>query len=242
MTTEGADADTAGERLAKRVAAQAGCSRSEAERYIAGGFVTVDGRVVEEPAFRVRGETVRLAPGATLAPQPAVTLLLHKPAGATVDAVLPTLAQRWSGDRSGIAPLSRHFARLHEHLPVPAEASGLVVLTQDGRIARRLDEDAALIEQECIVEVSGDAGPDALARLCHGLVLAGRALPPIKVSWQSEHRLRFALRDIRPDEVPAMCRAVGLRVQALRRIRIGRVPLAALPVGQWRYLAAHEHF
>ena len=84
--------------------------------------------------------------------------------------------------------------------------------------------------------------PGGLQRLCHGLSFNGRPLPPIKVSWQSERRLRFALKGIRPGQVGAMCEAVGLTVTGLRRIRIGSLPLARLPEGQWRILQPWERF
>ncbi|MBP7564995.1 MAG: RNA-binding protein [Burkholderiaceae bacterium] len=241
MTTEPAD-DTGGERLAKRVAALARCSRSEAERYIEGGYVLVDGQVIDEPAFRVREETVALAPDATLLPQPPVTLVLHKPAGVPLEDVPLSIDTRWPGDPMRLAPLRRHFRNLYCAAPLPPRGSGLVVFTQDNRIARRLEEDAAFIEQECIVDVRGELSPEGLALLNHGLVLRGRELPPAKVSWQSENRLRFALKGIAPAQVPAMCHAVGIELLGLRRIRLGRVPMAALPVGQWRYLQPRERF
>ena len=117
-----------------------------------------------------------------------------------------------------------------------------MVYTQDKRIARKLAEDIESLEQECIVEVKGNIAPNGLQRLRHGLSFNGRPLPPIKVSWQSETKLRFALNGIRPGQIPAMCDAVGLTVVALKRIRIGRVPLAKVPEGQWRYLQPWERF
>ena len=126
--------------------------------------------------------------------------------------------------------------------PLPAEAGGLVVYTQDRRVARHFAEGAATLEHECLAEVAGSIAPGGLQRLCHGLVLDGQALPPIKVSWQSERRLRFALKGVRPEQVGAMCAAVGLALTALQRIRIGRLPLAKLPAGQWRYAAPWERF
>ncbi len=117
-----------------------------------------------------------------------------------------------------------------------------MVYTQDKRIARKLAEDIESLEQECIVEVKGNIAPNGLQRLCHGLTFNGRPLPPIKVSWQNETKLRFALKGIRPGQIPAMCEAVGLTVVGIKRIRIGRVPLAKVPEGQWRYLQPWEKF
>jgi 23S rRNA pseudouridine2604 synthase len=232
-------------RLAKRVAAQAGCSRREAELLIEGGWVKVDGRVVEEPPARVADEQrVEIDPAATPEALAPVTLLVNKPPG-TNEAQLRQLlaaANLWPEDRSGIRPRKKHFSQLEALLPLPAPAEGLSVFSQDHRIVRKLTEDARVIEQEVIVEVAGTIAPGGLARLGHGLAWQGRPLPPVKVSWQNETRLRFALKGIAPDDVPWMCEQVGLRVAALKRIRIGRVPMAQLAPGQWRYLPEGERF
>ncbi|WP_291475128.1 rRNA pseudouridine synthase [Acidovorax sp.] len=250
-------------RLAKRVAEQLNCSRSTAEQFIEGGFVSVDGQVVEAPGARVRpDQAVTVAQDASLLELTPVTLLLHKPVGfeaglgvpagqaahasrsqgATPATTLLNAASHLGDDASGIRVLQRHFKQLECFTPLPTEASGLVVYTQDKRIARKLAEDIESLEQECIVEVKGNIAPHGLQRLCHGLSFNGRPLPPIKVSWQSETKLRFALKGIRPGRIPAMCDAVGLTVVALKRIRIGRVPLAKVPEGQWRYLQPWERF
>jgi len=127
-------------------------------------------------------------------------------------------------------------------LPIDPQASGLSVLTQDGRVLRRLSEDARLIEQEYVVEVSGELAPYGLQRLGIGLRLDGHAFPPCKVSWQSEARLRFAIKGVQPGQLQQMCAAVGLQAQSLRRLRIGRIGLAKMPVGQWRFLPVGEKF
>lgn len=235
-------------RLAKRVTALAGCSRSQAEQYIKGGWVSVDGRVVENPAHPVSTEVVALDPGATLEAVEPATILLHKPAGCdTISGPRPAAAlvqpdTRWPEDPSGMRLLQRHFQRLTPLVPLDAEASGLMVLTQDGRVWRRLTEDRDGIEQEFIVEVSGDIAPYGLSRLNHGLHYGGRALPPCKVSWQNEIRLRFALKGVQGGQLRDVCAQVGLDVVAIRRIRIGRIPLAKMPVGSWRYLPVGERF
>lgn len=233
------------QRLSKVVAARVPCSRREAEQYIAEGWVRVDGRRIEEPQFRVVGsQQVEIDPQARLqAPTPA-TLLLHKPAGAGTAQAQAMLdaASHWSGDSSGIRRIRSHGVGLVVLLALPAPASGLCVFSQDGRIVRKLQEDAGLIEQELIAQVSGTLAPNGLARLCRGLVLDGRALPPARVSWQNETRLRFAVKGIAPEWVPWMCEQVGLQLTALKRIRIGRVAMASLPPGQWRYLPPGERF
>jgi 23S rRNA pseudouridine2604 synthase len=231
-------------RLSKVVMALARCSRREAEQYIAEGWVRVDGQVVEEPQFRVAHQAVTVDPAARLQPAVPVTLLVHKPAGAgTADALaLVGAATHWTGDRSGLRRVRSHAAGQVPLLELPAAATGLCVFSQDGRIVRKLREDANLLEQELIADVQGTIAAGGLVRLGQGLVFEGRPLPPARVSWQSEGRLRFAVKGIRPDVVPWMCAQVGLQLNALRRIRIGRVPMAGLPPGQWCYLPPGERF
>ena len=233
------------QRLSKVVAALVPCSRSQAEQYIAEGWVRVDGQRVEEPQFRVApNQRVEVDPKARLAPPIAATFLLHKPAGlATAKALQGLVADaHWSGDTSGIRRVKSHTVGLVALLPLPAAASGLVVFSHDRRIVRKLTEEAALVEQELIAEVAGTLVPGGLERLGRGLLRDGKPLPPARASWQSETRLRIAAKGLDPQWLPWMCAQVGLELKALRRIRIGRVPMAGLPVGQWRYLSAAERF
>lgn len=235
-------------RLAKRVVELAGCSRQEAEQYIEGGWVLVDGQVVDEPQFPVLDHDVQLDPDAKLAPTEPATILLHKPvgfdseAGAKLAARLLVPAARSAMDATGIRLLRRHFVRLKPIMPLERDASGLLVFTQDPRLLHRMREDANKLEQEFIVEVAGEIAPYGLRRLSHGLSFNGRNLPPIKVSWQNEIRLRFALSGVQPGQLQSMCADVGLQVVAMKRIRIGRVPLAKMPAGEWRYLPSQERF
>ena len=229
-------------RLAKRVAEMLPCSRSEAEQYIAGGWVTVDGVVVEEPMFRVLNHAVEVSKDASLLAEIAITILLHKPASHEADL---SLATRSPEDRSGIRQLKKHFSGAELLTPLAAAASGLVAFTDDWRVVRKLREDAATLEHEVVVEVSGDIKPGGLERLNridHGFTFNGALLPPAKVSWQSENRLRFALKGERPGQITYFCQSVGLTIMAMKRIRIGRVPMSGLQPGHWRYLLPHERF
>lgn len=231
-------------RLSKVVAALVPCSRREAEQYIAEGWVRVDGEVIAEPQFRVAGQRVEIDPRAKLQPVEPATFLVHKPAGMSTAQAQASIggSSRWNGDRSGIRWIRTHGVGLVPLLALPEPAEGLAVFSQDGRIVRKLREDARLIEQELVATVEGTPKEGGLARLCHGLVFEGQALPPARVSWQSEGRLRFAVKGITPEQVPWMCEQVGLRLTALKRIRIGRVPMAGLPAGLWRYLLEGERF
>jgi len=242
-------------RLAKRLAEMLPCSRREAEQYITGGFVRVDGVVIEEPQFRVQDQKIDVSPDATLLGVVPVTILLHKPAdveaglgaqrGAASATGLLVPANLWSDDRSELSPLKKHVAEQVLVTPLAPRASGLVVFTQDWRIARKFSEDASVMENEVLVEVSGEiksGGLERLNRVDHGYTFNGILLGAAKVSWQSEKRLRFALKGERPGQIAFLCESVGLQVEGMKRIRIGRVAMSSLPVGQWRYLLPHEKF
>ena len=238
-------------RLAKRVAEMMPCSRAEADKYIAGGYVSVDGHVIEEAGARVADEQeVTLDPDATLVELAPVTILLHKPAGlsagADADAVsaLSCLTQETLvlPDHGNQRFLKRHLANLTLTSPLETRSSGLVVYTQDFRVARKLLDEGQRVEQEFIIEVAGTIREGGLALLNHGLTFNGKELAPMKVSWQNETRLRFALKGVKPGQLLHMCRMVGLSIVSTKRIRIGRVPMASLPVGQWRYLHQYERF
>src|SRR5512143_363063 len=239
---------TAPVRLAKRVAELRACSRREAEQLIAGGWVRVGGEVVEEPQFRVTDQRIDIDPRADPTRAEPVTLLLNKPPGFhALDGDPPAsqllgAATLWAEDVSGIRPLKKHFAQLTACVPLETDASGLVVFTQDWRVARKLKEEAATLEHEVIVEVAGELAPHGLKRLNQGIAFNGRTPPAIKVSWQNEARLRVALKGARPGQIAHLCEAAGLQVLSMKRIRLGRVPLAQLPLGQWRYLRADERF
>lgn len=237
-------------RLAKRVAEIRACSRREAEQIIAGGWVKVAGIVVEEPQFRVTDQLLEIDPEANPEQTEPVTLLLHKPPGyftshddgGQAATQLLEAARLWPEDASGIRPLKMHFSRLAVCTPLETSAGGLVVYTQDWRVARKLTETAATVEHELVVEVDGELAPDGLKRLNQGIRFNDRVPAAIKVSWQNETRLRIALKGAQPGQVAHMCETVGLNVLALKRIRLGSVPLGKLPPGQWRYLRAGERF
>jgi 23S rRNA pseudouridine2604 synthase len=232
-------------RLAKRVAEMVPCSRAEADKYIAGGWVLVDGAVVEEAGARVMDEhDVVLHPDATLAEIAPVTILFNKPAGVDADTPLRHLSHEnlLPADHGNQRFLKRHLTNLTVATPLDVKAAGLVVYTQDFRVSRKLLEEANRVEQEFVVEVAGTIREGGLALLNHGLSFNGKPLPPMKASWQNETRLRFAGKGIKPGQLLHMCRMVGLTVVSTRRIRVGRVPMASLPSGQWRYLHEYERF
>jgi len=233
-------------RLSKRLAALLPCSRKEAEQYIEGGWVRVNGQVVEEPHFRVLDEKIELDPQARLMELPPVTLLLHKPAGQAAPLQLLSASTHWQDDPSGIRVLKRHFSQLTPLVPLEPAASGLLVYSQDWRVARKLTEDEHLVEVEVTVEVQGEVSAAQLALLMRDTDKRGQPLPTVKASLNSSaegrSKLRFAIKGVHPGLIAYVCERAGLQILAMKRIRIGRVPMTQLPPGQWRYLQAHERF
>lgn len=243
-------------RVSKLLAERGLCSRREADQYIEQGLVLLDGQPVTQLGTRAfPSQSLELAKGAKLQQSQRVTILLHKPIGyvshADDDHTYPPAVSLITPDRQWVdpkaPPASVRPARVQTRGLAPAgrldiDSTGLLVLTQDGRIARVLIGEDSNIEKEYLVRVAGSLGADGMRLLQHGLSLDGKALKPAKVSWQNEDQLRFVLREGKKRQIRRMCEAVGLQVLALKRVRMGRIPLGALPLGQWRILHPFEKF
>jgi 23S rRNA pseudouridine2604 synthase len=243
-------------RLSKRMSELGLCSRREADEWIAKGWVRVDGQVISELGSKVLPhQNISIEKQAQAQQAKRVTVLLNKPmgfvSGQAEDGYKPAFTlvspeTRWSEDAS---PTQFSTSQLKSLVPagrLDIDSVGLLVLTQDGRIAKQLIGEDRLIEKEYLVRVKylrHGKLPDAdLKRLNHGLSLDGSPLLPAKVSWQNEDQLRFILREGKKRQIRRMCELVGLQVIGLKRVRIGNVKLGDLPVGQWRYLAESEKF
>ncbi|MBA6117046.1 MULTISPECIES: rRNA pseudouridine synthase [Pseudomonas] len=231
-------------RLSKRLIEQLGCSRREAELYIEGGWVTVDGVVVEQPQFKVEHQQVELLPGARADTLEPVTLLLNQQAGVDSETARAGIGMGSLSEahREGVRPLHGHFARLSCIAPLERGASGLQVFTQDWRVTRKIDADLRRLEQEYIIEVRGETTLQALERLARGATRNDRELPKAKASWQNETHLRLALKNPQPGQISELCAYLRLEVRSMRRIRLGGVSMGKLALGQWRYLAGNERF
>lgn len=242
-------------RLAKHVADLLKCSRREAELYIEGGYVKVDGVVVESPPFRITSQTVEIDPKAKPAEISPVTALLHKPAGwpswdgQMAESTWMNPGARLAGDRSGIRLLQKHLKEQVCVAPLEEAASGLVVFSQDWRIHRKLVADRALLENEVIVEVKGLLQPEHVEAMVQaqlrGSAKAGQ--PPLfkaSISQQSETTtgLRFALKDNTLGRLARICQAQGWTIVGMKRLRVGRLSVAGLAPGQWRFLMPYERF
>ena len=240
-------------RLSKRMAELGIASRREADEWIERGWVRVDGVVVDQLGSRVL-PSQRITVDARAKGQQAerVTVLLHKPigfvSGQAEDGYQPASVlfapqNQWREDRSGRRFHPAQFKGLAPAGRLDIDSTGLLVLTQDGRIARQLIGDDSSIEKEYLVRVEGGPLPDrSMALLQHGLSLDGVPLRPAQVGWLNRDQLRFVLREGRKRQIRRMCEAVGLKVVGLKRVRIGGVTLGHLPPGQWRFLRADESF
>ncbi|MEO8306663.1 MAG: pseudouridine synthase [Pseudomonadota bacterium] len=238
-------------RLSKRMGELGLCSRREADKWIENGWVKVD-NVVATLGMRVSPQaSIEIDQVARQHQSTQVTILLNKPVGYVSGqaedgyepaVVLVTPANRWSGDPSPLKFHSDHLRGLAPAGRLDIDSTGLLVLTQDGRVAKQLIGENSAIEKEYLVRVEGKLSDDGMKRLRHGLTLDGVTLKSAQVSWQNQDQLRFVLREGRKRQIRRMCEIVGLYVTGLRRVRSGNVPLGGLPVGKWRYLGTDEKF
>jgi 23S rRNA pseudouridine2604 synthase len=239
-------------RLSKRMSELGLCSRREADEWIANGWVLVDGQVITTLGTRVSPTAqIDVDPAARRQQSESVTILLHKPmgfvSGQAEDGYTPAASlikadSRWAEDGTQTRFKPSHLRGLAPAGRLDIDSTGLIVFTQDGRIARHLIGEDSTIEKEYLVRVEGKLDGEDLKRLNHGLSLDGAALKPAKVSWQNEDQLRFVLREGKKRQIRRMCELVGLKVVGLKRIRIGSVVLGKLPPGHWRYLRPGERF
>ncbi len=243
-------------RLSKRMSELGLCSRREADEWIERGWVRVDGIVVSQLGSKVLPhQKISIERQASAEQSKRVTILINKPigyvSGQAEDGYQPAVTlvkpeTRWKEDHA-----DQHFHPTQLRSLVPAgrldiDSTGLLVLTQDGRVAKHLIGADTSVEKEYLVRVQytkpGKLPDNELRRLNHGLSLDGKPLLPAKVSWQNDDQLRFILREGKKRQIRRMCEAVGLRVIGLKRVRIGGVRLGDLPIGEWRYLRVDEQF
>ncbi|AKC70580.1 pseudouridine synthase [Pandoraea oxalativorans] len=254
--------DAAGSlRLSKRMSELGLCSRREADEWIAKGWVRVDGKVVKELGTKILPtQEITVVQAAQKEQANRVTILLHKPVGYVSGqaedgydpaVVLVTSEHHWAEDDAGVRFSPSHLRSLAPAGRLDIDSTGLLVLTQDGRIAKQLIGEDSDIEKEYLVRVSYNEHSqnvqahfpaDRLALLRHGLELDDQPLKPAQVDWQNPEQLRFVLKEGKKRQIRRMCELVGLHVTGLKRVRMGQITLGNLPVGEWRYLRAGEGF
>jgi 23S rRNA pseudouridine2604 synthase len=231
-------------------------SRREADEWIARGWVRVDGQVISELGTKIfPDQKITVERQAQAEQSKRVTVLINKPmgyvSGQAEDGYTPAVAlikaeNRWADDPS---PEQFHPTQLRSLVPagrLDIDSVGLLILTQDGRVAKTLIGEDTSIEKEYLVRVQytkeGKLPESDLKKLCFGLWMDGKPLLPAKVRWQNDDQLSFTLREGKKRQIRRMCDMVGLKVIGLKRVRIGKVKLGDLPVGQWRYLRPDEQF
>lgn len=239
-------------RLSKVMAQRGLCSRREADMWIENGWVKVDGEIVDTLGTRIAEDADIVVSGyAQEAQDEQVTILLHKPvgfvSGQAEDGYKPAITlvhpdQHWDEDITQKTFQRRFLQGLAPAGRLDIDSTGLLVLTQDGRVARHLIGNDTKVEKEYLVRVEGELSHEGLTKLNYGLSLDGVKLKRAKVSWQNEDQLRFVLREGKKRQIRRMCELVGLHVVGLKRIRIGSITLGKLPVGEWRYLHHNEKF
>jgi 23S rRNA pseudouridine2604 synthase len=244
-------------RLSKVMAERGICSRREADEWIANSWVMVDGEIIDTLGTRINPDAeIIISSYAHEVQSESVTIILHKPvgyvSGQAEDDYEPAIVlvhpdNEWLDDPNINPQHRKEFQRRFLTGLAPAgrldiDSTGMLVLTQDGRVARHLIGEDSTVEKEYLVRVEGELSDADMQRLNFGLSLDGEKLKPAKVSWQNEDQLRFVLREGKKRQIRRMCEMVGLHVVGLKRVRIGSVNLGKLPPGQWRYLRHDERF
>ena len=220
----------AAERIAKRIARAGLCSRRDAERLIAEGRVEVDGRPLTSPAVSVAPEARILVDGEAL-PQPDAARLwrLHKPTGVL------TAARDERGRRTIHDLLPPNLPRVMPVGRLDLNSEGLLLLTTDGGLKRRLELPATGWVRRYRVRVFGQVDPAALAGLAGGVTIEGLRYGPIQARLDSRSGanawLTVSLQEGKNREVRRACQHLGLRVSRLIRIAFGPFQLGKLAPG-----------
>lgn len=235
-------------RLSKLMAQRGLCSRREADAFIEQGLVLVDGQVINQLGTKVSPNAeIKLTAAASQQQNKLVTIILHKPIGYVSaqpeDNYQPaikliTRANQFGESRLKLWP--EHLKGLAVAGRLDIDSQGLLLFTQDGRVAKKIIGDNGKIEKEYIVRVEGLLPNNKLQLLRHGLELDGKPLKPAKVEWINDDQLRFILTEGKKRQIRRMCEMVGLRITGLKRVRIGKLKLGNLPEGKWRFLEAGE--
>ncbi|HEY8462313.1 MAG TPA: pseudouridine synthase [Blastocatellia bacterium] len=236
-------------RLSKLMAERGLCSRREADAFIEQGLVSVNGVVVDRLGTRVAPDVeITLAPQAVRKQKELITIILNKPVGYvsaqpepgyTPAIKLITVANQFRKGNKRLRPELLKGLAVAGRLDI--DSQGLLIFTQDGRLAKKIIGQESRVEKEYIVRVRGSLADDKLRLLRSGLALDGRPLKPAQVEWINPDQLRFVLREGRKRQIRRMCELVGLKVVGLKRVRIGKIKLGDLPEGKWRFLGPEEN-
>ena len=240
------------ERLSKIMALRGLCSRREADIFIEKGLVKVNGCTVSILGSKVPTDCeIKLSDEAIFIQNSLTTILLNKPigyvSGQPEDNHKPAISLVKNSNRWNRCSVKKVMKLKNVHKLAPAgrldiDSTGLLVFTQDGRIARSLIGENSSIEKEYLVRINGTIDEDKLRLLNYGLSIDGIKLKQASVTWLNKNQLKFILKEGKKRQIRKMCEMVGVRVIGLKRVRIGKVKLESLPIGKWRYLLNKEIF
>ena len=236
-------------RLSKQMAQLKMCSRREADEYIEKGWVFVNGKPAVLGQKVLPQDKIELLTPARQNIQNKITIVLHKPVGFVssqpeknyLSALSLITADNFYAPNKekppklpikGLAPAGR----------LDIDSTGLLVLTQNGVIANKIIGEKSTIDKEYLVRIAGKLDDNGLKLLNFGLSLDGKKLKPAIVTRQNEQQLKFILQEGKKRQIRRMCELVGVKVIGLKRVRIGKVKLADLPLGKWRVLSHNERF
>ena len=235
-------------RLSKLMAQRGVCSRREADVFIEQGMVSVNGVIVDQLGAKVAPDAeITLAPQAVKKQKELITIILNKPVGYVSAQPEPgyapaikliTVANQFGKGNKRLMP--EHLKGLAVAGRLDIDSQGLLLFTQDGRLAKKIIGEDSRVEKEYIVRVRGLLSDDGLRLLRGGLALDGKPLKPAQVEWINRDQLRFVLREGRKRQIRRMCDLLGLKVVGLKRVRVGNIKLGDLPEGKWRFLKADE--
>ena len=233
-------------RISKILSELGLCSRREADEYIKQGLVLLDGKVVNELGTKAcRSQKIELNKKAKTKQAKKLTILLNKPVGYIShlddDKEFKPASDLINPDNYFSNELNNRSPLFNKEGLAPAgrldiDSTGLLILTQDGTMAKKIIGENVVVEKEYLVKVQGDLTDENLKLLNHGLTLDGYKLKPAKVSWQNENQLKFILIEGRNRQIRKMCSMVNLKVVTLKRVRIGNIRLENIPLGQWCFL------
>ncbi len=234
-------------RLSKYLSLKGLCSRREADQWITNGWVRVDGVVAHLGQKVDQNSKVELAADAKQSQADYVTVMLNKHIGWVSAQPEPpykpaiellTVQNHFGSETPKVSPRNLHSLPVAGRLDI--DSQGLLLFTQDGRLAKRIIGNDSEIEKEYLVRVDGKLTEKQLQLMRHGMVMDDEPLKPALVEWLNEDQLRIVLTEGKKRQVRRMCEASGLFVLALKRVRVGKLVLGNLPEGKWRYVHPDE--
>ena len=237
-------------RLSKLMSQRGLSSRREADKLIEQGLVKVDGKMVNTLGIKFPDTVeITLTKRAQDIQDERITIMINKPvgyvSGQAEDDYIPAVRLIKDETHSVLDETKRKLQAKHFNGLAPAgrldiDSQGVLVLTQDGRIAKQLIGADTKLEKEYLVRVDKEVTQEQLDNLSFGLELDGKPLKRAKVKQINEDQLQFILLEGKKRQIRRMCEAVGLHVSGLKRVRVGELRLGKLAEGEWRFVEPKE--